>query len=130
MLKNCKICGREYDKTNRSQLCDDCREINRIEVHKLACKRWGNKNRKRLADYARAYYQDENEKNKHKIRTKTYRNIKKGLLKKCPCAVCGSTEVEAHHINYDDELSSYCVIWLCMDCHKRLHHDAKTKKDN
>ena len=40
--------------------------------------------------------------------------IKKGLLIKQPCKVCGEERVDGHHEDYDKPLD---VIWLC-----RLHH--------
>jgi hypothetical protein len=44
--------------------------------------------------------------------------IKRGLLIKYPCEVCGDVNVEAHH---DDYTKTYDVRWLCFK-HHRLHH--------
>ena len=42
--------------------------------------------------------------------------LKRGLLTKQPCEVCGNPKSEAHH---DDYLRPLTVRWLC-----RLHHKA------
>jgi hypothetical protein len=45
--------------------------------------------------------------------------IKKGKIIKQPCVVCGSCErVDAHHEDYSKKL---IVIWLCHECHCKLH---------
>lgn len=40
--------------------------------------------------------------------------IKRGLVVKQPCKVCGSPDSEGHHADYDRPID---VDWLC-----RLHH--------
>jgi hypothetical protein len=44
--------------------------------------------------------------------------IKKGLLKRQPCHICGATKVEAHHTHYSHYLE---VVWLCRRHHVQLH---------
>jgi len=44
--------------------------------------------------------------------------VRDGRLIKQPCAMCGNINVEAHHEDYSKPLE---VIWLCSDCHKKLH---------
>ncbi|CAD7044747.1 hypothetical protein REJC140_03862 [Pseudorhizobium endolithicum] len=46
--------------------------------------------------------------------------LKKGLIHKGPCEVCGSPHSEGHHDDYDRPM---VVRWLC-----RLHHRAVHKK--
>lgn len=48
--------------------------------------------------------------------------LKKGVLKKEKCKICGDVKVDAHHEDYDNPLD---VIWLC-----RLHHMEKHKTNN
>ena len=50
---------------------------------------------------------------------KVYR--KRGKLIARPCQVCGSSEVEAHHDNYDKPLD---VKWLCRRHHLDAHRIA------
>jgi len=45
-----------------------------------------------------------------------------------PCRVCGKTAIELHHIFYgkaNKKLSDKynLVIWVCRDCHSRMHSD-------
>jgi hypothetical protein len=55
-----------------------------------------------------------------KANARSYLNvyIKKGLVKKLPCQVCGSLESQAHHDDYSKPLD---VKWLCRDHHLELH---------
>jgi hypothetical protein len=51
---------------------------------------------------------------KDRIRDAVLKAVKRGELKKCPCEICGSVIVEAHHSDYSKPM---CVRWLC-----RIHH--------
>ena len=44
--------------------------------------------------------------------------VRDGRLSKEPCLFCGATRVHAHHRDYSKPLE---VIWLCPQCHHRLH---------
>lgn len=52
------------------------------------------------------------------VRSKTKMRIKRGLLIKYPCEICGNKEVEAHHEDYNQP---YIITWLCRMHHLRLH---------
>jgi len=45
--------------------------------------------------------------------------LRKGYIKKLPCAICGDIKSEAHHPDYDYPLN---VIWLCSKHHKEEHY--------
>lgn len=62
---------------------------------------------------------------KLECRQATTRAVRLGEIKKGPCEVCGSLNVEAHHDDYD---KPYQVRWLCFR-HHHEHHGNKTKKD-
>lgn len=81
---------REYRKNN----LDKFREYNRKYI-----KEWRHKN---------GYERD-------KVRTKVFKAIKKGILKRQPCFICDNPLVEAHHPDYSKPLE---VIWLCIPHHK------------
>lgn len=57
----------------------------------------------------------------HVIRAKgiAQRAMKKGLIKKMPCEVCGNPKSEKHHDDYTKPLS---VRWLCRSHHKIWHY--------
>lgn len=52
--------------------------------------------------------------------------IKKGLIIKPElCSGCGEKKkLEGHHQDYKRKLE---VIWLCRDCHKKLHRELQRK---
>lgn len=46
--------------------------------------------------------------------------IRKGLIQRCACEVCGAEPADGHHDDYDRPMK---VRWLC-----RLHHREAHKK--
>ncbi len=72
--------------------------------------------------------------NPHRVNasTKVRRAILSGKMEKEPCAFCGRTDnIHAHHPDYDKPLD---VVWLCVQCHRRLHailpkHSAEVMKE-
>lgn len=44
--------------------------------------------------------------------------IRRGILTRQPCEVCGDPNAEAHHPDHRDPLR---VIWVCRSHHKALH---------
>lgn len=62
-------------------------------------------------------------KHKHKSFARHYTHvaIKRGLIKKGVCQVCGSDQTEAHHQDYSNVLD---IMWLCRQCH--VNHHNKT----
>jgi ribosomal protein S27AE len=72
----------------------------------------------------------ENYKKRRVVNDKVRWALKKGVLQKGVCVVCGATEVVGHHEDYDKPLD---VIWVCVKCHaeldkrKRARDKAKAK---
>lgn len=55
----------------------------------------------------------------YKAHTAVGNAVRDGRLVKEPCLFCGSCErLEGHHRDYSKPLD---VVWLCSQCHKRLH---------
>jgi hypothetical protein len=48
--------------------------------------------------------------------------IRRGLVVKQPCEVCGAPDTDAHHDDYDRPLM---VRWLCRLHHGRAHAEAR-----
>lgn len=56
---------------------------------------------------------------KEATRNATRQAVRKGLLIREACVICGATsKIEAHHPNYNDPMR---VIWLCKKHHIALH---------
>lgn len=62
---------------------------------------------------------------KASIRSKTKMRIRRGLLIKKPCEICGEKKVEAHHDDYNKE---YSVRWLCFKHHREHHKKERMMK--
>jgi len=45
-------------------------------------------------------------------------SVKMNLKKRPDCKICGKPNAYAHHPNYQEPLK---IIWLCKDCHRKLH---------
>jgi len=46
--------------------------------------------------------------------------LRRGLITRQPCEVCGALQAEGHHPDYDRPMH---VIWLC-----RAHHQAEHRR--
>lgn len=58
------------------------------------------------------------------VHRETDRAIKKGILVRQPCEVCGSTEQNrAHHDDYNQPLK---VRWFCEKHHREYHKNLST----
>lgn len=68
------------------------------------------------------YRQSPIERQKEKCRSLTRHYVSTGAIQKLPCRDCSSPDVQAHHENYHDPMA---VIWICLDCHRRLHMEAR-----
>lgn len=47
--------------------------------------------------------------------------LRRGLLERAPCAVCGEEKVDGHHPDYDRPM---LVVWLCRKHHCAAHKQA------
>jgi hypothetical protein len=142
----CPVCGtaKSYDQFNRHhrkgphepwnfRQCKEC-------AHKAYTERYANPNRRAVLNESSNNWKKENP-DKHAALAREYRKrhpekitaqnrlnyaIKKGLVKRLPCEICGSGDrVHAHHVSYDPK-DWYNVQWLCHVCHKLMHTDSPT----
>lgn len=84
-------------------------------------KEWRARNRKRRVAHARAW--DKRNPDRVMVYNIVKSAVKRGILKKGPCAECGIRgKTEAHHEDYSKPLD---VKWLCRRCHRA--HDRRSE---
>lgn len=120
-MKQCFLCKQEKDflffhkdkttKTGYSSYCKSCKKIKDKENQRNYFYNEKTKQRKKLW------------RNSHPERKsahmKVYFAIKKGVLIKQPCFICGKNS-EAHHPDYSKPLD---VVWLCSSHHRQAHNN-------
>ena len=128
----CVICGKIF-LTNHSQgkYCSiECKK----EKNKVIMKQYYQKNKEKIKYQTTLYHRslagkitqkikDIRRRKKHpekyQAQQEVLKALRKGILIKQPCSICGSTlNIEAHHPDYNKPLN---VVWLCRDCHKIIH---------
>ena len=102
-------------KKNTCSKCEGTMEDNRAGKYRY-CKSCHN-------SYARENRKKHSEltsEQKLKANCRSYLNvyIKRGILVKQPCSVCGDPKVEGHHKDYNKPLE---VVWFCRACHMAHH---------
>ena len=88
-------------------------------------RRYRDKNRDRIREYNKYYnklWRHDNGYSKDNVRRKVFIAVKKGVIKRENCKVCGKTGAEGHHSDYNKPLQ---VIWLCPIHHKDMHIKKK-----
>lgn len=114
----CKDCQKKEAIQRRNNKLDEVRKYDRARgflPHRIEARSKYQKSHRTLVNQIKANWIQRNpEKRKaHKI---VYNAIKKGILIRIPCQVCGNQKSEAHHCNYDKPLE---VKWLCRKHHHR-----------
>jgi hypothetical protein len=100
-----------------NNICSKCsKEVENNRVNQRYCKDCHNEHARRT----RKKHKDLNEEQKLKANCRSYLNtyLKRGLIEKQKCNICGASESEAHHEDYSKPL---VVIWLCREHHLELH---------
>lgn len=137
-MRICNICKKEKNLSEffsdssrskgRSYRCKDCERIWRrekrqrnIEIYKARDRRYLKNHRMEILSRRKTWYL----KNKVKISAhlKVRNALFKGVLKRLPCDICGSEQVDAHHEDYSKPLE---IRWLCRKHHMR-HHSSVPK---
>lgn len=88
----------------------------RFEKNRVRHKAWSTKNREKLNEYQRKWYQ--NNKEKRRAHVVLHRAVKKGIIERSKtCEQCGKlAKTDGHHEDYSKPLE---VKWLCKPCHMR-----------
>ena len=105
----CKECDRECNRTPEQMEKDKNNRADYYQRNKLRINR-------RINNYRIT--------NQEKTRAKRIvsESLKKGDIKKKPCAFCDSKNTDAHHFDYDSPLK---VIWLCRAHHQFVHSSIR-----
>lgn len=127
-MKICKDCRKEKNEIDFYGVQGECKECTQkrvqlnyrknIEYYKeYERKRWLDTGRRnKVAEYQR---NGRHRNNKSSVRGITNRAVKKGLIKKLPCEICGDIKSQAHHEDYRRPLK---IKWLCFKHHRELHN--------
>lgn len=118
-LNKCKECSKK-DVSERRLL--------HIEYVRSYDRKRKNKKERNLANASRTKKRRNEDKRYCRAHNAVARAIKKGILVRGCCEICGNDEhVHAHHDDYDLPLD---VRWLCPPCHRHRHNElAKINKD-
>lgn len=142
-MKICKTCKKlkentefyryKYSKDRLCYVCKKCRnEITRKwyyknqEKYKKLMVKWKKENPKKYKKTKRNSYINYRKKYPERVLVKIefQKSLRKGIIKKYPCEVCGDTKSQGHHPDYSKPLE---VIWLCQKHHSELHAKLRNK---
>lgn len=98
-------------RCDRYFICYQCARVRERKRHRVRDRAVYGRKRKEWDD-------------KLKARTLLHTAVRRGHVKREPCAVCGGLVVEAHHADYSKPLE---VTWLCKAHHSEQH--LKTAED-
>lgn len=118
---------KEYDRKYREEHKDKCKESHNKsikknpELYRISKRKWNKKNLVKKAELARKY---RIRKSKEVEARNLAQKIKIPINEKCElCKI--NLAMERHHPNYNQPLE---VMFLCVECHGRLHLGRTTKK--
>jgi len=109
-LGKCKTCARSDAKVHR---------LGRIESYHGYDKRRAKDPKRKAAQLQYQRKMRANNPHKAKAWYSVAIAIKKGVLIRRPCEVCGATKTHAHHDDYRKPLD---VRWLCFRHHREVAH--------
>lgn len=98
--------------------------INKIVTSKI--NRYSTKEKIYQRDYKRKQRKQIDQTQQQKAHSAVANAVKKGLLIKCPCEICGDEQVVAHHKDYNKKLE---VRWLCRKHHSQFHNGLLLLRD-
>lgn len=134
VLKNCVVCGKEFDAKGNSKTCSKkCSKERRVKKHyryhinpepqKKASRKW----REKHPHYLRDYYRK---------RKRKFVNMLGGKCEICGYSKCLSA-LEFHHIDsnekegrkewqkkkFEQKIRDGKIMLLCSNCHRENHND-------
>lgn len=129
LQKWCKSCHLEwyriYRKTDK-HLDYRRKHYKTKKVQDTRKKYYSRKDIKKIrAKYQREYRNNPDQQLKNYCRRASHAALRKGLIKKSNCHLCGSIKSEMHHDNYFEPLK---IKWLCKSCHGAIHRKEEIVK--
>ena len=109
----CKECFNTYNKLSH-------RKAHRPKPGTTRKWRQSKKGRATLERYKESHAEDDNI--RHKANVAIARLVKKGVIKKMPCEICGFEKTEAHHPDYSRLIE---IVWLCQSHHYKANRESK-----
>ena len=118
-------CGKEKASTRRLY-CDDCLLFRKRKATREAAQRRRDKEKSNKPIIVQATLSEEDKALRIAARNYLQCMLKKGLVQRQDCEVCGSKEnIEGHHDDYTKPLD---VRWLCKTHHVEHHFNEKNKE--
>lgn len=108
-LNKCKSCTKRDVSENRLKNIESIREYDR--------RRASLPHRKKLSIELQRIWRRLDKRKDH-CHNKLARAVRKGLIDRLPCVVCGAKRTQAHHESYDRPLD---VVWYCAAHHAARH---------
>ncbi len=118
----CKTCWAAYQRMKRVKNGDVVRAKEREKD-----RRYRAENRPWMDRRRAARKQTPEGRWKQRARDAVLRRIRKGLMVREPCEVCGASPAEGHHDDYDRPLD---VRWLCSLHHSQHHRNPNESLEN
>ena len=111
--------ARLWAKENPERHRANCRRWRKEHSEKV--KKWNNPGRQK--EYAYDYYKKNPE--KYHAHNALNNAIKSGRVLRPDTCPCGNPNPQGHHEDYSKPLM---VMWLCLDCHKKLHRKDRNEQ--
>ena len=111
---------REYYERNRDKR--RASHKNWLSRNPEYMREWSAANKKSFAFYSEKYAINNPE--KHKAHYSLNNALRSGkMTKPSHCSTCGEKrKLQGHHFMGYDKKYWFTVIWLCIPCHKKIHH--------
>lgn len=132
IVGKCKECNKKDVHKNRADRLDYYQEYDRkrsdlpkrVRGRNKVAARWKKDPKLRAITNARSIIWRRKNKIKRAAHLLVQYEVKKGLLIKKPCEVCGKKKAVAHHDDYNKPLD---VRWLCHKHHMQHHKEERER---
>lgn len=129
VLKNCIVCGKEFDAKGRDKTCSpECSKINYREKTKLYNRQWYKDNRVHYREYQREYRKYYSASQKRNDICDGYDNARASVmnLAEMKCEITGLKGEVCHHLDSfhwceEKRADIMNLIWISEDVHKLFH---------